>query len=76
MVGFMLVEAMGCGCFVTTEDQPLAHGDPLKGTKGFGGPGTGVGVWRARRSVSLPRAGAVTTDRSGSGIRVSILRIT
>ena len=75
VVGFMLVEATGWGCFVTTDDQPLPHGDPLKVATGLGGPGEGVGILRVRRSASLPRAGAVTADRSGSGILVSILRI-
>ena len=75
VTGFTLVEATGWGCFVTTDDQPLPHGGPLEVPIGLEGPGAGAGVWRARRSVSLPRAGAVTADRSGSGIRVSILRI-
>lgn len=75
MIGFTLVEATGWGCLVTTDDQPLPHEVPLGVTTGLGGPGAGAGALRARRSVSLPRAGAVTAERSGSGIRVSILRI-
>ena len=74
VIGFTLVEATGWGCFATTDDQPLPHGGPLEVATGLGGPGAGAGVFRARRSVSFPRAGAVTADKSGSGIRVSILR--
>ena len=75
VVGFRLVEATGWGCFVTTDDQPLPHGVPPGVVIGLEGPGAGAGVLRVRRSVSLPRAGAATADKSGSGIRVSILRI-
>ena len=74
-VGFRLVEATGWGCFVTMDDQPLPHGVPLEAVIGLEGPGAGAGIIRARRSVSLPRAGAATADKSGSGIRASILRI-
>ena len=75
LVRFRLVEATGWGCFVTTDDQPLLNGVPLEVAIGLEGPGAGAGTLRARRSVSLPRAGAATADRRGSGIRVSILRI-
>ena len=44
VIGFTLAEATGWGCFVTTDDQPLPHEDPLEVATGLGGPGGGAGV--------------------------------